>query len=233
MLSLILAVTVLGAVSTRFVDRLVVRPLPSDSPGQPFLADRPRTRLALVSICLISLFIAVGIRLGSLHSLAALPAYLYFVAIGVALSFIDIASHRLPNAIVLPSYPVLAVLLTAATIWHHDWSALLRAAIGGAILFLFYLVLALVHPAGMGLGDVKLSALLGALLAYISWSALIVGALAGFMLAALVGIAMIASRRGGLKTAIPFGPFMIVGTMLGILVGAQIAHGYLSGLGNT
>jgi leader peptidase (prepilin peptidase)/N-methyltransferase len=109
----------------------------------------------------------------------------------------------------------------------------LRAAIGGAILFLFYLVLALVHPAGMGLGDVKLSALLGALLAYISWSALIVGALAGFLLAALVGIAMIASRRGGLKTAIPFGPFMIVGTMLGILVGAQIAHSYLSGVGST
>jgi leader peptidase (prepilin peptidase)/N-methyltransferase len=80
----------------------------------------------------------------------------------------------------------------------------------------------------MGWGDVKLAGLLGGALGYLSWAALIVGAFAGFVLGALVGVAIILARQGDRKTALPFGPFMIAGTLLAIFVADPIARAYLS-----
>ena len=156
----------------------------------------------------------------------ALPAYLYFAAVGVALTMIDFDHKRLPDKIVLPSYPVIAGLLTVGAAVDHRWWALERAGIGAAILFAFYFVIAFAYPAGMGLGDVKLSGILGGVLAYLSWGALVVGAFGGFLLGAVVGAIVIAARKGDRKTAIPFGPFMIVATLLAIFVGAPIARWY-------
>src|SRR5262249_20268017 len=75
-------------------------------------------------------FVAVTIRLATLHQLALLPALLYFTSIGVALSMIDIDWHRLPNAIVLPSYPIVGLLLVGASLAQSDASALVRALVG-------------------------------------------------------------------------------------------------------
>jgi leader peptidase (prepilin peptidase) / N-methyltransferase len=66
----------------------------------------------------------------------------------------------------------------------------------------------------------------GGMLAYLSWGALIVGAFAAFLLGALVGVVMMAARRGDRRTAIPFGPFMIAGALLAIFVGGPIAGWY-------
>jgi leader peptidase (prepilin peptidase)/N-methyltransferase len=177
------------------------------------------------------LFAAIAWRLDRLDLLSALPAYLWFASAGVALAFIDLELHRLPNAIVYPSYPVLAVLLAASAAWQHDWWSLARAGIGCAALFGFYLLVVLAYPAGMGWGDVKLAGVLGGVLAYLSWSALLIGAFGGFLLGAVVGIAVMASGRGGRKTALPFGPFMIAGTLLAIFAAAPIADWYSSLLG--
>jgi leader peptidase (prepilin peptidase)/N-methyltransferase len=166
-----------------------------------------------------------------MHLLAALPAYLYFAAIGLALAVIDVEHRRLPNAIVLPSYPVLAALLALASGISGGWWALGRAAIGAVALFLFFFVLAFIYPAGMGLGDVKLAGLIGGVLAYLSWAALVVGAFAGFFLGALVGGALLATRRAGRKTAIPFGPFMIGGALLALPIAAPVADFYVSLIG--
>jgi leader peptidase (prepilin peptidase)/N-methyltransferase len=160
-----------------------------------------------------------------------LPALLYLAAAGVALAAIDLELHRLPNAIVVPSYPVVAVLLTAAAWWSGDWWALGRAAIGAAVLFGFYLLLVLIYPAGMGWGDVKLAGVLGGVLAFVSWSALVVGAFAGFVFGAVVAVAAIAARRGNGKTALPFGPFMLLGVIGGVVFGADIASAYWGVLG--
>lgn len=160
-----------------------------------------------------------------------LPTLLYLSAAGVALAAIDLDVHRLPNAIVLPSYPVLAALLAAAAWWSGDWWALGRAAIGAAVLFAFYLLLVLVYPAGMGWGDVKLAGVLGGVLAYVGWSALVVGAFAGFVFGAVVAVMVIASRRGTGRTALPFGPFMLLGVVAGIVFGADIASAYWGVLG--
>jgi leader peptidase (prepilin peptidase)/N-methyltransferase len=146
-----------------------------------------------------------------------LPAYLYFVVIAVVLAVIDLESRRLPNVIVLPSYVVLAVLLTASSLWRHDFWPLARAGIGGALLFVFFMVLAAAQPAGMGFGDVKLAGLIGLALGYLSWSALLIGAFAGFLLGGIAGVVLLARGRSR-DTTIPYGPFLIAGALLAILL---------------
>lgn len=164
------------------------------------------------------LFAALAWRLDRLDLLPALPAYLWFAGAGVALALIDLELRVLPNAIVLPSYPVIAVLLTASAAWQHDWWPLARAGLGAAALFGFFLLLVLIAPSGMGWGDVKLSGLLGGVLAYLSWPTLLIGGFTGFVLGAVVGVAAMAIGRAGRRTALPFGPFMITGALLGIFV---------------
>jgi leader peptidase (prepilin peptidase)/N-methyltransferase len=187
---------------------------------------RISVRYPLVELGCALLFVALALRLDHLGLLSALPAYLYFGAIGIALALIDLDVQRLPNSIVLPSYPVIAALLTVAAGVHGDWGALARAAIGGAVLFAFYFALAFAYPAGMGFGDVKLAGILGAVLAYLSWRVLVVGAFGGFVLGALAGVVVLATGRGGRKTALPFGPFMIAGALIAIFAGASIADAY-------
>jgi leader peptidase (prepilin peptidase)/N-methyltransferase len=88
---------------------------------------------------------------------------------------------------------------------------------GGLALAGFYLLLMVISPSGMSLGDVKLAASLGTLLAWFSWRLLIGGGFAGFLLGGLFAGALLVSRRAGGKHSIPFGPFMIAGAFLVIL----------------
>jgi leader peptidase (prepilin peptidase)/N-methyltransferase len=98
-------------------------------------------------------------------------------------------------------------------------------------LFLLYLVMALVYPAGMGMGDVKLAGVLGMGLAWLGWGEWVVGAFLAFLLGAVVGIGLMLFRRAGRRSAIPFGPFMVAGALLGIVVGPQVADWYVGQLG--
>ncbi|WP_407343031.1 prepilin peptidase [Pengzhenrongella phosphoraccumulans] len=161
----------------------------------------------------------------------ALPAFLYLAAIAVALALIDLDTHRLPNAIVLPAYPVAIVLLALAS-WNpggaSDWPALVRALIGGAALFAFYFLLAFAYPAGMGFGDVKLAGVLGLYLAWIGWGALVVGAFAAFLVGGVFSVALLAAGKATRKSGIPFGPWMLAGAAIGIGAGEQLWSAYLS-----
>jgi leader peptidase (prepilin peptidase)/N-methyltransferase len=114
-----------------------------------------------------------------------------------------------------------ALLLLAAAAAGGHWHVLAQSVVGGIALAGFYLVLALISPSGMGMGDVKAAAGLGAMLAWRGWSALIAGGFAGFLLAAVFGTALLISGRATRKHQIPFGPFMIAGTFLVILVGMR------------
>jgi leader peptidase (prepilin peptidase) / N-methyltransferase len=180
-------------------------------------------RYPLVELATGLLFAAIALRL---DTVAALPAYLWFVGAGVALALIDLDVRRLPNAIVVPSYPILLMLLAGASAWEHDWWALGRAVIGGVVLFGFYLLLVVVYPAGMGWGDVKLAGLVGGVLAFLSWQTYLVGVFAAFLLGAIVGVGVMAVGRGGRKTALPFGPFMIGGVLLAVFAAAPLASWY-------
>ncbi len=155
-------------------------------------------------------------------------ALLYFAAISIALAAIDLDTHRLPNAIVLPSYGVLGALLASAAIVTGDVESAARAAASAGILFTVYLLLALISPRGMGMGDVKLAGVIGLMLGWFGWSALAVGTLAAFGLGALVGVGLIIARRASRTTGIPFGPWMLGGAWVGIMLGEPMARGYLA-----
>ena len=179
-------------------------------------------RYPLVELLTAVLFVVMSL----LVPLAMLPAYLWLTGAGVALAAIDIEHKRLPNAIVYPTAVVVGVWLVAAALIGGETGTALRTVLAGVALFAFYLLLALVYPAGMGLGDVKLAFPLGMALGAVAWSAVIVGTFAAFLLGAVVGVAMMARRRAGRKTAIPFGPFMLLGAMIGITIGETVAEWY-------
>ena len=186
--------------------------------------ERISIRYPLVELGTAVLFGITGAHFGLSWEL---PAYLYLVAIGVALALIDIDVHRLPNKIVLPSYVVVPVLLTIASLGNDDWNALLRAGIGGVALYAVYFLLRLAYPQGMGFGDVKLAGILGMYLAWLGWGQLAVGAFLGFLLGGVVGGALMVVNRANRKSKLPFGPFMIAGAYLAVLFGAQISDLYL------
>lgn len=156
-----------------------------------------------------------------------LPAFLYLGAIGVALALIDLDVKRLPNSIVLPSYGVALVMLAGAALIEGDLSPLIRAALGMAALFGFYFLLAFIYPAGMGFGDVKLAGVLGIFLGWLGWTEVVAGGFLGFLFGGVVGGALMAVRRAGRKSQIPFGPFMLAGAFVAILWGDALADLYL------
>jgi len=155
------------------------------------------------------------------------PAYLYLAAISVALALIDIDTRRLPNAIVLPSYVVVPVLLAVASWGADDWPAMLRAVIGGVALYAFYFVMVLVKPGAMGFGDVKLAGILGAYLAWLGWGSFVVGAFAAFLVGGVFSIGLMVAGRAGRKSKIPFGPWMLIGCAIGVAFGESLWSAYL------
>jgi leader peptidase (prepilin peptidase)/N-methyltransferase len=182
-------------------------------------------RYPLVELLTAVLFGAMALRFGADP---ALPAYLYLAAVGVALTFIDLDHRRLPDVLTLPSYPVGVALLGGAAALGSDSGNWLRALIGAAVMFAVYFALCFAYPAGMGFGDVKLAGVLGLYTGWLGWGSWSVGLFLGFFLGGLFGIALVARRKGGRKTAVPFGPFMLLGTLVAVLAGEPLASGYLS-----
>lgn len=159
---------------------------------------------------------------------AVLPALLYTAAAGVALFLIDLDHHRLPDSIVLPSYPVLAALLAAAAAWTGT-APVARAALSAAGWLTGYALLWLLTGGrGMGLGDVKLSGLLGLLLGWLGWGPSVVGLFGGFAAGGVVGVALLASGRAGRRTRIAHGPFMLAGALLAVVAGEPVWHAWLA-----
>jgi leader peptidase (prepilin peptidase)/N-methyltransferase len=199
-------------------------------------------RYPLVELAGAAAFVVVGLwaapaiaaapnGLLALAAVLRLLAFLYLAAISVALTIIDIETHKLPNAIVLPGYAVGVALLGTAALLEGDLVGLGRMAAGAGILFGFYFLLAFISPRGMGMGDVKLAGVLGLFLGSLGWGQLAVGAGAGFVLGGLFSIILLITKRVGRKGGIPFGPWMLLGAWVGVFAGTAIAEGYLSIVG--
>ncbi len=181
-------------------------------------------RYPLVEALTGGLFAVLALRFGLDP---VLPAYLYLAAVGLALALIDIDVRRLPDALTLPSYAVLAALLGLAAALGSASGDLARALLGGLAMFVFYFALCLAYPSGMGFGDVKLSGVLGMATAWLGWGAWAVGLFAGFLFGGLWGIGLLALGRGGRKSKVPFGPFMLLGVLLAVFAGERLARAYL------
>ncbi|MFF1275215.1 prepilin peptidase [Streptomyces marokkonensis] len=152
-----------------------------------------------------------------------LAVWLLLAPVGVLLAVVDFRVQRLPDPLTLPfAGAALALLGPAALVPEHagEWTT---ALLGALALGAGYFVLFLINPGGMGFGDVKLALGAGAVLGWYGWPTVMLGTLAGFLLGALYGGALVVARRAGRKTAIPFGPFLIGGAFAGLLIGAYAA----------
>jgi leader peptidase (prepilin peptidase)/N-methyltransferase len=143
-----------------------------------------------------------------------LPAFLVLAVVGLLLALLDLRHQVLPNRVLLPALVAGGLLLTVAAAAGGAWPALLRAVLGAAVLFLVFLALALISPAGLGMGDVKLAALLGLYLGWLGWNAVLWGGVAGFAVQGVVALVLLATRRIDRRAALPFGPAMLVGAGL-------------------
>ncbi len=148
-----------------------------------------------------------------------LLVHLALAGIGGWLIVIDARTHRLPDRIVLPTLGALLALVAVDALASGDRAAALRAALGMAVLCGFYALLRLVSRAGMGGGDVKLAAVIGLVLAWHGWTPFLIGAASAFVLGAMYALALLALRRADRRTRIAFGPWMIIGAVIGLAAG--------------
>lgn len=137
----------------------------------------------------------------------------------VLLALVDRAVHRLPDVLTLPLAAACAALLGAAALLPGAAGSWRLALLGGLALGAAYLVLFLINPAGMGLGDVKLALALGVALGWYGWGVWAAGAFLGLLYGAVYGLYLVLSGRAGRDQGFAFGPFMAAGALTGVLLG--------------
>ncbi len=148
--------------------------------------------------------------------------------VGIVLSIIDLRSHRLPNGLVLPLYPAAAVVCVARAADLGAVWPIVSGAVGGLVLFAAYLLLRR-FGGGVGGGDVKLAGALGLLVGSVDPVAPIVATALAFVGAGLIAAGLIAARRATRATRIPFGPFMIAGAAVAIMLALSPGAGTVKG----
>ncbi|MBI4259528.1 MAG: prepilin peptidase [Actinobacteria bacterium] len=186
--------------------------------GAPISALYP-----LVELATAALFVGAALELDG-EPAAAIVAP--FLGVMVALGVIDARHRILPNRIVYPSVLLAALAVAVADLAGGEVDAV-RAAIGFASYGGALLVVAFVSPAGMGMGDVKLAALIGLVLGSLGLSYVAVAAALGVLLGGVGAVLALLLGRAGRKQAIPFGPYLATGAVLAAFVGPEIASAYL------
>jgi leader peptidase (prepilin peptidase) / N-methyltransferase len=200
----------------------------SEADGQP---EEPKEPYAVIA-GLPGLAVEAGVAGGVAAALLgltlgwswALLVVLPLVPVSVALAVIDWRTRLLPRKLILPA--LAGSLVTIAASWalggfDGGMGTVVRTLVACAAAFLGFFVLWFIYPRGMGFGDVRLSALLGLVLGYLGWSEWVVGLYGGFLLGAVIGgvlsLIKVVDRKG-----YPFGPFMLVGALVGVLAGQPL-----------
>ena len=173
----------------------------------------------VVELANATLFVLFALEFGAD---AVVPAFCILAAALVALVWIDLREFRLPREITYTAFVLGSIALVVAALVNGEperiWQAYLGAGIALAIMGGIYLA----SRGGMGDGDVRLAPLLGLYLGYLNPGIVPVGLFLGFLLGAVVGVAMMAIGKGGRKTALPFGPFLAAGTVVAVFAGQSI-----------
>ena len=217
-----------GAAGGWFVPALIGRLPEPDAPAGETDSKEPYADIAALpglawKSALASAVVAalVGAAVGWEWALVILVP---LVPVSVALAVVDWRTRLLPTRLVLPATGVAILIGLIGWAVTRDPADLVRAAIGLVAVRSFFWVLWWFHSAGMGFGDVRLAALLGFALGHLGVGELVVGVYSGFLIFGLPGLllAIVRRDRALLKTAYPFGPFMLVGALIGVLVGAVV-----------
>jgi leader peptidase (prepilin peptidase) / N-methyltransferase len=185
--------------------------------GERISAVYPLTELA----CGV-LFVTVALRWDDVWTAILLAP---FVATLVAISIIDIRHKKIPNRIIYPGVLVSAAFIVVADVAGSDLDAA-RAGIGFLAYGVGMLVVAMISPRGMGMGDVKLAAWIGLVCGSLGLAYVGVAAGAGIVLGG-VGAIVALLRGAGRTSAIPFGPYLAAGAAVSLIAGQAIADWYL------
>ena len=177
-------------------------------------ARRTGLTVVLVALALAGALLVGGVRPGTV-------ALAWTGLAGVVLAQVDLAVHRLPDRVTLPAYAAVATALVVDAVALGTWPALLRAALAGAAAFGLAAAAAVLSPRGLGFGDVKLLGLLGLVLGWVGWGALLAGVFLGLVTGAAASLTLIAAGRAGWRTALPFGPPLLVGAVLALALQGQ------------
>jgi len=148
----------------------------------------------------------------------SLPALLMFGASGAALAAADLLERRIPNRMLLVAAPLVGLAIVAGAVGRGSFVPVLWAAGGAAGLFVLYLVIALLAPSAMGMGDVKLAAVVGGVLGFVGPSAILGGLVAIAVVGGVAAILLIAIRRGSVRSGVPYGPALVAGGLIGALL---------------
>lgn len=162
----------------------------------------------------VTAVVCAGALAGAAAGTGARPAavgVLVVAAAAVVLGGVDLAVRRLPDVVTGPAAAVLLVALAVDAAVEGGWSDLGRAVLAAAAAFGVAAAARLAAPSGLGFGDVKLLGLLGILLGWRGWDVLVLGVFLGLLVGAVVSLVLLVSRRAGWRTAIPFGPPLLVG----------------------
>jgi leader peptidase (prepilin peptidase)/N-methyltransferase len=125
----------------------------------------------------------------------------------------------------------IGAVAAVALVLAFDSDSIVEHLIAAAAAGGFFLLSAIVYPAGMGMGDVKLAGVLGLYLGALGWAQLVVGVVAAFAVGAIAGAIVLIIRRSLKDRRVPFGPWMFAGAWIGIAGGESIASGYLAAVG--
>jgi leader peptidase (prepilin peptidase) / N-methyltransferase len=163
---------------------------------------------------------AVSIAALILHGPTGLPlaAYIWWAAVGIVLAFVDFAVQRLPARLSYAAAAGLLVLLLADIQFGHAWQPWIRAVLGAAITTAVAGACALAMPTMVHWGDVRYALAVGAAAAWPGWLALYAAIFMATLIAALVGLGLLALRRASLTTQLPQGHFLYAGTLLAVVL---------------
>ncbi|MYR74871.1 MULTISPECIES: A24 family peptidase [unclassified Streptomyces] len=196
---------------------------PDLAPGPDTAVPAGRPRYAPGVLAPAVTVLACALLAWAVGSRPELAVWLAAAPVAVLLCVVDRRVHRLPDALTLPLAAAVALLLGGVALLPGRTGSWTTALLGGAALGGFYFLLFLINPDGMGFGDVKLALALGVALGWYGWAVLCAGGFAGFLFGAVYGLGLLLLRRAGRKTGIPFGPFMIAGALLGLVLGGLSA----------
>ena len=183
-------------------------------------AARPSARRVVATSLLSGAALAAAAALTG--DRPATLALAWFGAAAVVLAGVDLAVHRLPDRVTYPAAAVCAAALLADAAVLGAWSALLRAVAAAAVGLLLAVVGKAVQPAGLGWGDVKLLGLLGLVLGWAGWGVVMAGVFTGLLVGAVGSLLLMAVGRAGWRTSVAFGPPLLVGAYVALLVAAPL-----------
>jgi len=202
-----------GRAATELAPRLVRDPHGSGGTTTRTLTLAPVVAQVGTGVLVAAVVLRVGL-------VPALPAWLWFAAGAALLTVVDLRYAVLPNRLLGPLVLGALGLLTAASVATGTWSGLVRALLASVVVAGVLLGLALVQPASLGAGDVKLGLLLGLYLGWLGWPSVLVGMLVAAVVQALAGSCLLVLRRAGRDTQLPFGPALLGGVVAVLFLAA-------------